>query len=227
MDHPPPVLRTGLVGDGPTAKIDKHSPMGKRLVGLVFVLVKRAATSAALFCRHAGRYMVTPDDVRKALRYHAVSFFSESGFEQLERDVESMEAMVDQFVSESIGSGDVVDTFADEAIDTRSTRSQDGEEYDDDESEDDEDDDDDESEDDDESDMDGPPPFPSTSETLPKSSDNPCTCDVCRGIRELDWDAWQPTDPAECFIKSHIDFIDDIDDIDSIDHVDEIDGTND
>ena len=38
MDRPPPVLRTGLLGgEGPM--IDKNSPLGKRLLGLVFVLV--------------------------------------------------------------------------------------------------------------------------------------------------------------------------------------------
>ena len=206
MDQPPHVLRTGLVGDGPAVKIDKQSPMAKRLLGLVFVLVKRAATSAALYCMHNGRHIVTPDDVRGALKYHAVTFFSEEGFEQLERDVESMESFVDQFVTESVGSDGIVNAIADEAADTLlggSEEADDEGDSDDDDDEDTDDDDDDESDEDDdaesEEEEDGDDPV--------TVSDAPCDCDVCRGIRELDWDGWQPTDPAERFIKTHIDEI--------------------
>lgn len=210
MDQPPPVLRTGLVGDGPAVKIDKQSPMAKRLLGLVFVLVKRAATSAALYCMHNGRHIVTPDDVRGALKYHAVTFFSEEGFEQLERDVDSMETFVEQFVTEAIGSDGIVDAITDEAIQNQCGGSEDDDDVtDDDNDTDDTDDEDDEDDDDSDADEDE-----SESDEEEEDGDDPvtvsdasCDCDVCRGIRELDWNAWQPTDPAERFIKTHIDEI--------------------
>ena len=209
MDQPPHVLRTGLVGDGPAVKIDKHSPMAKRLLGLVFVLVKRAATSAALYCMHNGRHMVTPDDVRGALKYHAVTFFSEEGFEQLERDVESMETFVDQFVTESIGSDGIVDAIADEAVETQlgGSEEEDDSAEDEDDSAEDDDDDDDSAEDDDDDDTESDDEEEEDGDDPVTVSDAPCDCEVCRGIRELDWDAWQPTDPAERFIKTHIDEI--------------------
>lgn len=174
MDRPPPVLRTGLLGgEGPT--IDKNSPLGKRLLGLVFVLVKRAATTAAMYCAHDARSMVTPDDVRLALKYHAMTFFSEAGYDQLERDVNDMEGMVDAFVTESLASGDIVDAFADDAVAHEASS-------------------DEETSTDDDVDPETP-------------ADPGCDCEVCRGIRELEWDAWNPTDPAERFIKSHIEDI--------------------
>ena len=171
MEKPPSSLRTGF--GGANAKgIDKNSPLGKRLISLVFVLVKRAATTAALFCTHAKRTLVTPQDVGMAMRYHAMTFLAEHGFEELEKDVQDMEALVSQFVQEEATSSDVVDAFVDGP-------------YDDDV---DEDTDETEEVDDDEDIV-----------------DHICVCETCAGIRSVDWESWQPEDPAEQFLKKHID----------------------
>lgn len=163
MQNPPPVLRTGF-GDAPGQKIDKNSPMGKRLISTVFVLVNRAARTAALYCTHSKRTMVTEDDVQRALKYHAITFLSEAEYEKLEQDVQSMEELVDRFVTEEVTSSDVTNEFCDEAEDDVSVSS--GEE---------------------------------------EEGDVECECTVCSGVRNVEWDAWNPTDPAELFIKHHID----------------------
>ena len=111
--HIPPVLRSGLGGDVET-KIAKDSPLGQRLISIVFVLINRAAKTAALYCNHSKRTMVTEDDVKCALKYNAITFFSEAGFESLEQDVQAMEEIVNEFVTEEASSGDVIDAFCDD-----------------------------------------------------------------------------------------------------------------
>lgn len=162
MEKPPPVLRTGLIDDG--AKIDKTSALGKRLISTVFVLVDRAAKTAALYCTHAKRSQVTVDDVQLALKYHAMTFLAEEGFEELEKDVASMEGLVDEFVNEQVTSEEVIDDMCD---DDRSSE---------------------ESEEEEDSEFD-------------------CPCKICTGVRSTDWNTWDPTDPAEQFIKKHVDEI--------------------
>ena len=169
MDNPPPVLRTGLSDDVPGAKIDKTSALGKRLISTVFVLVNRAATTSALYCMHAHRTQVTVADVQSALKYHAMTFLAEEGFEELEKDVASMEGLVDEFVNEEANSSDVVDSFCDHAEESESEES--------------------------------------SCEEEDESEEEECPCEICTGVRGTDWDTWDPTDPAEQFIKRHIDEI--------------------
>ena len=161
MEIPPPSLRTGLADDVSPPKIDRNSPLGQRLISLVFVLVKRAATTATTYCTHSKRKIVTPEDVQYALKYHAKTFFEEEGFETLEKETLEMEDLVSRFINEDMSSDEVVDTFTEE------------------------------SESDDE-----------------EVSDDPgeeCHCELCTTIRGVDWDAWDPSDPAENFIKVHVD----------------------
>ena len=179
MEKPPSSLRTGF--GGANAKgIDKNSPLGKRLISLVFVLVKRAATTAALYCTHAKRSLVTPQDVGMAMRYHAMTFLAEHGFEELEKDVQDMEALVSQFVQEEATSSDVVDAFVDGAYDEDSDDEETADETD-------------ETEDIDDA------------EEEEDVMDHICVCETCAGIRSVDWETWQPEDPAEQFLKKHID----------------------
>lgn len=170
MEKPPPTIRTGL-GTGSSKKIEKTSPMGQRLIGLVFVLIKRAATTAAMYCSHSKRRLVTTRDVGLAMRYHAMTFLSEHGFDQLEKDVVDMEEMVSQFVNEEATSSDVIDTFVGEE-DIQEEIEEETEEEIEEESE---------------------------------EEEHVCECETCQGIRNTDWDAWHPEDPAEMFLKTHID----------------------
>lgn len=143
--------------------------MGKRLISTVFVLVNRAAKTAALYCTHAKRTQVTVDDVQSALKYHAMTFLAEEGFEELEKDVKSMEGLVDEFVSEDATSADIIDEMCDDA--EISSESEEEEEEED------------------------------------VSDEWECECETCVGVRHTNWEAWTPTDPAEQFIKRHIDEI--------------------
>jgi hypothetical protein len=163
MQTPPPVLRTGF-GESIGGKIDKNSPVGRRLISTVFVLVNRAATTAALYCTHSKRTVVTEDDVKQALKYHAITFLSEAEYDTLEHDVNSMQTLVDRFVTEDMTSDEVTDTMCDEIEDAMSETSDEDE-----------------------------------------VTEHMCACSVCSGIRNVDWDAWTPVDPAESFIKHHID----------------------
>ena len=175
MENTPPIMRTGLMGNSNEITVDRHSPLGQRLISLVFVLVKRAATTAAKYCFHCKRTLVTPMDVHYALKYHARTFFAEEGFEKLEEETTEMGELVSRFVREDISSDEVVDTFVDEEDISG-----------------DEDDDDDEEEEEEE-------------EERAAEKGEECSCEFCTAIRGSGWDAWDPQDPAEQFIKNHID----------------------
>lgn len=166
MERPPPTLKTGF-GEAKPIGISASSPLGQRLISLVFVLVKRAATTAALYCKHAQREIVTPEDIKLALKYHAKTFFDEDGMGDLEKDMHAMEELVQRFASEEATSDDVVDSMCDEV---EGMYEEVDEECDDEESQ-------------------------------------ACECDVCSKITDLDWDAWNPEDPAEVFLKTRIDEI--------------------
>jgi hypothetical protein len=180
MNIPPPILRTGLSDDVPSTRIDKHSALGKRLISTVFVLVNRAATTSAVYCQHAKRTQVTVADVQSALKYHAMTFLAEEGFEELEKDVVSMQGLVDEFVNEEANPSDVVDAFCDRS---------DGES-------------------DDESDGESVIEESDGESVIEESiEEEECSCEICTGVRSTDWDNWKPIDPAEQFIKKHVDEI--------------------
>jgi hypothetical protein len=165
MQNPPPAMRTGFGEDDSTpVKIDKNSPLGKRLISTVFVLVNRAARTSALYCKHSKRTQVTAFDVQQALKYHTMTFFSEEGYESLEKEVASMESLVDTFVTEEATSEEIIDEFCDHAEEDDTASSGEEEEVE-------------------------------------------CECETCHGVRTANWEGWNPTDPAELFLKRHVDEI--------------------
>lgn len=87
-------MRSGfsMLSDPQDGKIAPDSPLGRKLLSLVFVLIKRAAQSAAVYCEHSGRSLVTPDDVKLALKYHTHRFFKDEG---LEEEAEEMHLMLE------------------------------------------------------------------------------------------------------------------------------------
>lgn len=161
MEAPPPVMRTGILG-GP-ARVTIDPQLEKRLVSLVFVLVKRAASTAAFFCKHSKRTLVTVDDIKLALKFEARTFLDEGGLPDLERETAEIEKMVDEFIEQKISSEEIVDAFS--------------------ECEDEE--------------------YPDTDDEVGEE----CSCETCRRIRNLEWDSWTPEDPAEKFIKDHVDLV--------------------
>jgi len=114
----PSTLKTGLVGEGPTYRIDPTSPEGKRLLGLVFVMIQRAAMTAAKYTEHSGRSVITVPDVQRALKYHAMTFLSEEGFQQLQDDVNKMQAFMETELEADPTSGAAVDELIDTVEDS-------------------------------------------------------------------------------------------------------------
>jgi hypothetical protein len=180
--QPPPgvpgTLRTGIAGR--EASVDVNSPFIQRMLALVFTMVTRAAQSAASYTEHAHRTLVTPKDVQMALKFHARHFLSEEGIEQLETDVNEMAATLQQPMSDSetdSGSGSDMATSGDEDEDDGDVEEEEAEVE---------------------------PQMCDDDETWTRSE---CQCSACVGIHETleTWDAWTPTDPAEKWIKAHVD----------------------
>lgn len=72
-------------------------PFVKRLYTITATMIAKAAEVAAVYCEHAGRKAVMPQDVQLGLRYQARVFFHS---DNLEQDVEEMEAHLDAISDE-------------------------------------------------------------------------------------------------------------------------------
>lgn len=160
-------------------------------------MVTRAAKSAALYTEHAHRTLVTPKDVQMALKFHARHFLSEEGIDQLETEVNEMASTLQQPMSDSEDS-DSEDSEETETGSDMSTSGDDGDE---------DNDDADEGEDDEDKDDDGQSDIVRMCDDDETWTRSECQCSACVGIHETleTWDAWMPTDPAEKWIKAHVD----------------------
>lgn len=174
MSYPPPSMRTGFSNVQPVPpSISPDSPLGKKLLSLVFVLIRRAAGTAATYCEHDGRTVVTPNDIQLALKYHTHRFFKSEG---LEEEAEEMESMLERDILGAGGDGDItkgVDVILDsieEEQDDADGEGEESEEHDD-------------------------------EEDIEQGKTEKCTCDVCHDVRTFDWDSWCPNDPVEIFMK--------------------------
>lgn len=189
--QPPPgvpaTLRTGF-GD---VEPNTHSEsLMKKTIAMTFVLVRRAARHAATYADHAHRNEVSKRDIELGLRHSARHFFDEDGFDEVEKEVHEVSAMMEQDDSDP-------DLGDDETGD--------------DETGDDEDDETDETGDD-EDDMqtdktDTGPETPSDIDVAQPWSRSMCECSACVGMHhtESTWDSWMPDDPVEMFLKKHAD----------------------
>lgn len=201
--QPPPgvpaILRTGF-GDNATPNTHSASLL-RKTVAMTFALVSRAARHAATYASHAHRNEVTNTDVQMGLRYSARHFFDEEGFDQVEKEVHEISAMLEKDES---GSDDDDSSFdSDEEGDTCSEST-----------------DDDDANEEDETDeamtetqtetdrtnmeMDTEAPAADAAQPWSRSE---CECSVCAGMHhtESTWDAWMPEDPIEMFLKTHAD----------------------
>lgn len=200
--QPPPgvptTLRTGL---GDNATPNNHSTsLIKKTVAMTFALVSRAARHAATYASHAHRNEVTNTDVQMGLRYSARHFFDEEGFDQVEKEVHEISAMLEK---DDSGSDD--DSSFDSDDDEGDTSSESI--------------DDDADADENDEPMEPTPQPDQTSRTdmgteTPADADaaqpwsrSTCECSVCAGMHhtESTWDAWMPEDPVEMFLKTHAD----------------------
>lgn len=168
----PEKIQTGFgILEPPTSSsaIDPESAVGKRLISMVFVMIQRAAKSAAVFTKHGQRTMVTPNDIRLALKHHAITFLDEDVFAELEAEVHAMHTFLENEVSSSMD--DTLDTMLDTELVI------DGDEDEEEETE---------------------------EEEEQEEHHHPCTCSFCVSLMSSDFDAWNPTDPAEVYIKSAV-----------------------
>ena len=159
----------------------------KKTIAMTFVLVRRAARHAATYANHAHRNEVSKRDIELGLRHSARHFFDEDGFDEVEKEVHEVSAMMEE---------DDTDSSSSESTD--------------------EDDDDDETDetdetcdDDDETAMDvseGPEALSDTDVAQPWTRSK-CECSACAGMHhtESTWDSWMPDDPVEMFLKNHAD----------------------
>jgi hypothetical protein len=78
-------MRSGS-GDGPA-----NDAFAMRCVSILFVMITKAAETAAIYASHADLTVVAPDDIRRALCYEAQQFLRRDGLEadvaQVEQDL--------------------------------------------------------------------------------------------------------------------------------------------
>ncbi|MGA1564010.1 MAG: hypothetical protein ACO35C_05260 [Pontimonas sp.] len=89
----PDRLKTGLldvVDDDDSAL----AAMQDRLLALVVLLVKKSATTAGVFCQHAGIPVVGVDQIRAALKFESMKFFDSP---DLEAETEAMLARMEDW----------------------------------------------------------------------------------------------------------------------------------
>ena len=153
-----------------------------RLLGLVCLLIKKAAVTAGVYTSHQGRHTVDGPEIVMALKYECLTFFEN---ESLDRDLDAMLHQIAQFDDQ-----DTVENFiASSPDDIRSGKHDGGpivenvlnvvE---------------------DELQTHLPAPEPTG------DADIPCVCALCEKMENIHfmWDAWEPTDEAQRFLKDHL-----------------------
>jgi len=86
----PPAMRTGF---DPLVSKEKPeiTPLHIKLVSLVMLLLEYAITSAATFVEHQGRTIIGPEDIKRAIKKEAMSFFDKEDLEsRLEEITQTM-----------------------------------------------------------------------------------------------------------------------------------------
>jgi len=184
--HPPGVPATLRTGFGDVEPNTHSESLMKKTIAMTFVLVRRAARYAATYANHAHRNEVSPRDIELGLRHSARHFFDEDGFDEVEKEVHEVSAMMEQDDSDP-DSGD--------------------DETDDDETDDDDETGDDDDDDETEMDVSEAPEAPSDTDVAQPWTRSKCECSACAGMHhtESTWDSWMPDDPVEMFLKNHAD----------------------
>jgi hypothetical protein len=164
----PEKLKTGFGIPNDSAEIgalDAH--FHKRLISITMALMKRATESAATFCSHSGRKVVTPEDIQRGLMYETMQFFKETeSYEALEKDVNQMTEFLERYMCASDADEPFTASLVDDLLDEEAFEE--------------EDDDDEEEEANDK-----------------KSHRCSCSlCSVLENVHDA-WDQWRPHDPVE------------------------------
>jgi hypothetical protein len=114
MDKIPP-LRTGLaVPDEPKTLTSTQS----RMMAMVLLLVKKAATTAAIYCRHQGIQEVDVSRIRRALKYESIEFFDAESLEtETDAITKQIEAWDASMLTDRGTSPETIETVIDKLVD--------------------------------------------------------------------------------------------------------------
>jgi 3,4-dihydroxy-2-butanone 4-phosphate synthase len=155
-----------------------------RMLGLVCLLIKKAAVTAGVFAEHQKRSVVDAPEIILALKHESMQFFQrdtlEADLNTMLRDMTSEQGsvdMVNQFIASSpedirSSSADAGEGLVDTVLDVVESELQES--------------------------------LPTPVDT--DDADHPCACSLCTRMENIDflWEAWQPDDPAEQFLKNHL-----------------------
>lgn len=104
-----PHLKSGL-GDGEISS--ELENIQKQIIGLVILLTKKAANTAAIYCKHNSIECVDAEHVRNGLKYEAMRFFES---ESLEGDTVDLISTIENWGLEI--SKDNVDSIVEKIVD--------------------------------------------------------------------------------------------------------------
>jgi hypothetical protein len=108
----PNTIKTGFDTD---MGVPEHvSAVQKKLLAMVILLVKRAATTAAVFCRHQGIDEVDVDHIRKSLKYEGMRFFDS---ESLDEETANIQAKLEAWDEANLDHDDSIENVVNKVVD--------------------------------------------------------------------------------------------------------------
>lgn len=183
----PDQLKTGFTSAISPGSAEDVAIYKTQMLGLVCLLIKRAAITAGVYVEHQDKHVVDAPEIILALKHETMRFFQTETLESDLNDIlramsdETSVEHVNEFIQaapESIGeaSGPSGEGLVDTVLNVVESELQD-----------------------------------SLPERVP-GGDKPCECSLCTTIDDIDflWDAWEPSDPAERFLKEHLETMIDV-----------------
>jgi len=108
-----PSMRSGLLWNN--TQSPEIELIQSKLLALVLLLVRKAATTAAIYCRHNGFPEVDTNHIKKALKFEAMRFFD---CDNLEEETDSiLESIGTECLEEPDGMSSVLNAMIDEIED--------------------------------------------------------------------------------------------------------------
>ena len=107
----PDTLKTGLGSDDTPEHI---TALQSKMLAMVILLVKKAATTAAVYCRHQGIEEVGVDHIRKSLKVEAIRFFD---CESLEEETENIQAKLEAWDEANLDHDDSIENVVNKVVD--------------------------------------------------------------------------------------------------------------
>ena len=190
-----PPMRTGFDPVASTQPLE-ITPLHIKLISLVMMLLEYAITSAAAFVEHQGRTIIAPDDIKRAIKKEAMTFFDRDDLEErLDEICRSITVDVDEReVRATIGEDDGNDDANDDGNDAGNDA---------------DDEDEDDTNDEDEW---GGITIVDESEVKEEHPTRICECQQCVRMTTVheDWDRWDVEgDEVKAFLKQQVDQVND------------------